>query len=101
MGTVDQPRDERGRWSVGAAGGDHQAEARSPSDRRVVVAHAQPSVGVRLSTAARDLIVRNKGIDQRHFPNRTADNLSRGRDLGMREPPNAADFAMSALRRRH
>ena len=82
-------RDERGRFSVGGAGGDHQAEARSPSDRRVVVAHAQPSVGVgpRLSAAARDAVIRGKGIDVRHFPERGPANLSKSRDLGMREPP--------------
>ncbi len=60
--------------------------------------------GGRLSAAARDSIIRKKGIDARHglLPGagRGAENQSRARDLGMREPPNSADFAMSALRRR-
>jgi len=59
--------------------------------------------GGRLSAAARDRIIRNKGIDARHglLPGtRGPDNQSQARDMGMRGPPNAADFAMSALRRR-
>ena len=89
MGSPDQPRDNRGRWSAGSASGDHQADARDPSDRRVVTAHAGPSVGTgpRLSAAARDAVIRGKMVDQTHFPNRGPDTLSKARDLGMREPP--------------
>jgi hypothetical protein len=85
----DQPRASDGKWTAGAG-------------RQPITAHnSQPSVGVRLSAAARDAVIRGKGIDVRHYPERGAANLSKSRDLGMREPPNAADFAMSALRRRH
>ena len=91
--SADQPRDERGRWSAGSASGDHQAEARDPSDRRVVTAHAEPSVGTgpRLSAAARDAVIRGKMVDQSHFSNRGPDTLSKARDLGMREPPGKLD----------
>jgi hypothetical protein len=85
--------------------------------RAPVTKHVQPSVGTssgggsggggsggggdRLSAAARDRIIRNKGIDARHFGQRgTPEDMSRARDLGMREPPNAAGFIMSALKRR-
>ena len=60
MGSVDQPRDENGRWASSGSMGNQP-----------VMSHAnQPSVHTRLSAAARDRIIRGKAIDQRHFPNR-------------------------------
>ena len=61
MGTVDQPRDSNGRWaSTGSVG-------RQP----VKSSGGQPSVHTRLSRAARENIIKGKGVDQRHFPIRT------------------------------
>jgi|SRR5579862_1716772 len=57
MGTEDQPRDDHGRWSSSGSMG-----------RQPVQSHDnQPSVHTRLSAAARDRIVRMKGIDQRRY----------------------------------
>ena len=87
--STDQPRDYHGRWTSGGSGsesGDHQTESPSTATRnvngknvprsKVVTEHAGPSVGTdsgqssRLSQAARDRIIRGKGTDQRHYPNR-------------------------------
>jgi hypothetical protein len=81
--------DERGRFASGsssaAATGDHLAVSPSATTRNVegrnvprskpVTRHADaPSVGTegpRLSAAARDAIIRGKGIDQRAYPFRS------------------------------
>ncbi len=71
-----------------AAVGDHQKAVTPQRAPRLPTMHhaGQPSVGTgggggggggsgggRLSAAARDRIIRQKGIDQRHFPNRGAE----------------------------
>ena len=76
--------DERGRFASGSEGaaarGDHQAVSPDATKRvvsgksvpreKVVTEHAGPSVGTssgRLSAAARDNIIRGKGVDARHY----------------------------------
>lgn len=72
--------DQRGRFSSGsaaAASGDHLAAMPSDKSKRHVPGHgvidrSVPVVpGPRLSAAARDAVIRGKGIDQRAYPNRT------------------------------
>jgi hypothetical protein len=68
--------DQRGRFSSGsasAAAGDHLAAMPSDKSKRHVPGHGTvdrsvPVIRPRLSAAARDLIVRNKMIDQTHYP---------------------------------
>lgn len=105
-----EARDDKGKWSAGAAAGDHQAEQpRNKSLRKVpghgLIARNAPvarhngveSVGTDaplLTQAARDLIIRNKAIDARHglLPGmRGPGNLSQARDIGRRRPPGTEE----------
>jgi len=71
MSNPNQPRDERGRFSAGSAGGDHQPEARDPNDRRVVAPHnGAMSVGTHLS-AKQERINLRMAADERHYPTRS------------------------------
>lgn len=69
---ADIHRDERGRFAPGDSMGNQP-----------VTEHANtPSVHTRLSAAARDAIIRGKGVDQRHYPVRTDAEVTAKTDFG-------------------
>ncbi len=95
--------DQRGRFSSGsaaAASGDHLAAMPHDTSKRSVPGHGTvdrsvPVVpGPRLSQAARDAVIRGKGIDQRAYPNRTTVPTDL---IGSRIAPGKLDPRLSTL----
>ncbi len=95
--------DQRGRFSSGsaaAASGDHLAAMPADKSMRHVPGHGTvdrsvPVVpGPRLSAAARDAVIRGKGIDQRAYPNRTTVPTDL---IGSRIAPGKLDPRQSTL----
>lgn len=72
MGSIDQPRDDHGRFASSGSMGNQPVKSSA----------GQPSMHSRLRPAARDRIIRQKGIDQRHFPIRTDAEATAKTDLG-------------------
>lgn len=71
-----QPRDSHGRW----------AATGSTGNQPVTSSAGQASVHTRLRPAARDRIIRNKMVDQSHYPIRTDAEVTAKTDLGKAGP---------------
>lgn len=94
MGNVDQPRNERGEWTSGDSGGRQPVQSHA--------GQASMHTNIRLSTAARDQIIRQKGIDQRRYGGVTTDaSVAAKTDLiGTRVTPGKLDPRINDVARK-